>query len=290
MNLYHLRHFISVAEELSISSVAQKLGIAKSALSRQIKTLEQEVGWPLFKRHSQGLQLTPAGSLFLIEAIKIQQAVEHALLSVSQQLGSIVIRVGYASNAAEELIEKATKNFNHQFEEISVQPSKLGSKEMKLGLRGGNLDLIVDEVCRHEELIWHTFDKVQRYFIIPHENHLSKDKVFKIKSLQQQPLLFYSRGEFPSYWEDISNYLKANKIKPEIFGEFDGVESLSAALKANLGVGIMTGSVEIPENCSRLPAQPPLPPIDIGIAVLKKNATKPSLSAFIREFLAVCSK
>ena len=75
MELRHLRYFIAVAEEGSLTLAADKrLHTAQPSLSRQIRALEQEVGTPLITRSVHGIELTAAGQAFL----------DHARLAVTQ--------------------------------------------------------------------------------------------------------------------------------------------------------------------------------------------------------------
>ena len=75
MELRHLRYFIAVAEEGSLTVAAEKrLHTAQPSLSRQIRDLEQEIGVPLLKRSVHGVELTAAGRVFL----------DHARLALTQ--------------------------------------------------------------------------------------------------------------------------------------------------------------------------------------------------------------
>ena len=61
MELRQLRFFLEVAEEMNISAAARKLHITQPALSRQIKALEEDLGWRLIERGSRSISLTPGG-------------------------------------------------------------------------------------------------------------------------------------------------------------------------------------------------------------------------------------
>src|SRR5712672_702462 len=75
MELRHLRYFIAVAEEGSLTLAAEKrLHTAQPSLSRQIRDLEKEVGVPLISRSVHGIKLTAAGRAFL----------DHARLALTQ--------------------------------------------------------------------------------------------------------------------------------------------------------------------------------------------------------------
>src|SRR3984957_5332177 len=66
MELRHLRYFVAVAEEGSLTHAAERrLHTAQPSLSRQIRNLELEVGVPLLERGARGIALTAAGRTFL---------------------------------------------------------------------------------------------------------------------------------------------------------------------------------------------------------------------------------
>src|ERR1700740_342069 len=96
MELRHLRYFVAVAEEGSLTNAAEKrLHTAQPSLSRQIRDLEVEIGTPLLERGARGIELTLAGRVFLEHArlvlLQVETAGEAARRAARPETSAFVI-------------------------------------------------------------------------------------------------------------------------------------------------------------------------------------------------------
>jgi DNA-binding transcriptional LysR family regulator len=79
VSLAQFRYFVAVADEGHVGRAAQRLPISQPPLSRQIRSLEEELGTPLFERTPRGVRLLPEGELFLAHARRVLAEVEAAV-------------------------------------------------------------------------------------------------------------------------------------------------------------------------------------------------------------------
>ena len=93
MTLRQLEIFIVTASLLNLKEAARKLHIAQSAISHHLRVLQEEFGTRLHRKNGNGIELTPAGALFLKEAKAIISQIEH-------------LKANFASHAAEPVDPK----------------------------------------------------------------------------------------------------------------------------------------------------------------------------------------
>lgn len=83
MSFAQIQYFVAVAEEAHVGRAAQRLHVSQPPLSRSIRSLEDELGTPLFERTPRGMRLLPAGETFLDHARRILGAVDAATRAVT---------------------------------------------------------------------------------------------------------------------------------------------------------------------------------------------------------------
>jgi DNA-binding transcriptional LysR family regulator len=84
MSLAQLETFVTIAETRNVSRAAERLRIAQPALSRRLRSLEDELGATLFVRTARGMALSQDGQVFLVHARRVLDAVSAAQGALSR--------------------------------------------------------------------------------------------------------------------------------------------------------------------------------------------------------------
>src|ERR1700751_2108920 len=108
MGLRQLTALVTVAEVGSVTKAAQLLHLVQPAVTRQIRTLEEEVGVPLFDRTRQGMTLTPAGKVLVERARRALHELELARTEIRPSgRGEVtgIVRVGLLESVLDVLAE-----------------------------------------------------------------------------------------------------------------------------------------------------------------------------------------
>ena len=97
MNTNQLRYFVTAAECRSFTKAADQFYITQTAITQQIRALEDSLGVPLFDRSSRPISLTPAGSAFLSDARSILGRIDQAVNRIQEVSTGMVgtLRIGY---------------------------------------------------------------------------------------------------------------------------------------------------------------------------------------------------
>jgi LysR family transcriptional regulator, hca operon transcriptional activator len=150
MDLRHLRYFIAVAEEGSLTVAAEKrLHTAQPSLSRQMRDLEAELGCDLMVRSVKGIELTPAGRVFLDHARTVLSQAEAAIAATRRAAApakaSFVL--GFLTGYEFQWLAAVMSIMRDALPNTEIVIHSLSSPELADGLMRGRIDLAF---LRHE--------------------------------------------------------------------------------------------------------------------------------------------
>jgi DNA-binding transcriptional LysR family regulator len=288
MELRHLRYFVAVAEEENVSKAALKLHVSQPGISRQIHDLEDEIGFPLFERSAKAIRLTPAGNVFLTEARAVLQraneAVEKARAADGGNTGEISI--GYAPSLTVQILPPALRRFQEQFPKVRAVLHDLSTEEMLAWLGENKLQVALTVRPPAKLLRGLKFEELARYEmrVATSPNHpLAKSKSVSLAELAGEPLIAYSRKDYPEYHAMLDKLFAPAGRKPRIAGEHDSVTSLIAAVESGRGFALVPECLAcmVGARLKLIPLIPSPPPIPVG-AVWREDAG----SGLAKQFIA----
>jgi LysR family glycine cleavage system transcriptional activator len=163
MELRHLRYFVAVAEEGSLTLAAEKrLHTAQPSLSRQIRDLEYEVGVPLMNRSVHGIELTTAGRAFLDHArlaLTQAEAAAEAARRAAQPIKRTFVVISTPPGFTANWLAPRLYRFASAYPEIDVRVSSSGSNAnfttdgVDVAIRNLPIDAVADSALVIEKLI-----------------------------------------------------------------------------------------------------------------------------------------
>lgn len=145
MNSRQIQYAIMLSEIRNFSLVAEKLKISQPALSKQILSLENELGQKLFDRTTSPLTVTPAGQYFIREATELVYKEDQLLRSMERfktgEAGQLVI--GITPFRSSYLIPDVIKEFRSAFPQIQIKLHEAGSDILRKEAAEGKYDFAV---------------------------------------------------------------------------------------------------------------------------------------------------
>jgi LysR family hca operon transcriptional activator len=221
MQLRHLRYFIAVAEEGSLTVAAQKrLHTAQPSLSRQIHDLELELGVQLLIRGPRGIELTASGRVFLDHArvalLQVEAAGEAARRAAQPARASFAI--GFLTGYEMDWLPAVMGILRAELPSTEVVIHSQDSPDLAAGLIRGKIDLAF---LRPEQqapgLKFKPLRKDPLIVLMPSDHALAARKSIRPQDIAGETFIGVSPIRAPTLWAVINDYLKRAGIsaKPD---------------------------------------------------------------------------
>lgn len=145
MGIQRLPFFISAAEHLNFTRAAEEQCVSQTAVSQQIKLLEEELGYELFVRGKRGVSLTPAGEVFYKQCKQLMIRYNDAAMQGKKvALGNATdLRIGYAGAYELWSIVSQIRKYHRQHPEAEFEFTLGSNKSLLDDLADGRLDMAV---------------------------------------------------------------------------------------------------------------------------------------------------
>jgi len=248
MELRHLKYFVAVAEELSFARAARRVHIAQPSLTKQIRRLEQELGFPLFYRTNKRVELLDTGHVFLDEAQRLLREAEKAVQSVRRthagQSGRLVI--GFHPSAAMEVLPRILRIYHALYPDVIVELSEITSPKHSELLLDSTMSvglLRSPSFLSRELFCFETIQRERFVVALPDSHPAAKQESIRIKALQGEPLIVPPLQPGWGYSDAIFQIFRDNGIEPQIAEEATQALAVVTLVAGGLGIALLPASV-----------------------------------------------
>ena len=285
MELRHLRYFIAVAEEGSLTIAARKrLHTAQPSLSRQIRDLEYEVGVPLLTRSVHGVELTAGGRAFLDHARLALTQAEAAAEAARRaaQPSKQVFAMGFTTGQEVDWLPRATGLLRHELATIEIRVSSDHSSTLADELVHGKLDIAFMRAEPLPDLELRPLAKEPLVAILPSDHRLAQRKAVDVRDFVGETYIGIS-GVPRVLRGIIADYFKRCKIEITPAFEIDNYAMAISLVASTRGVALLPASARnfLPWSVVSRPLKGEAPTIDVMAAYHRANT-----SSILQRFLS----
>ena len=251
MNINQLRYFVAAAESRSFTSAAAQYYISQTAVTQQIKALEEVVGVPLFDRSSRPISLTPAGNAFLIDAKAILERVNGAMDRVLEASVGFVgsLRVGYTKGYEKSGISQTLRAFRSEYPNVLISCYRADTDALAAGLLRGEYDIIFTwdstELSKDKNTVTRLADSAPLVAAVYSSHPFARRKTLRRSELRNESILYMtpsSTGDSAGDQHFFELYHNAG-YAPNIIFRSNDAESILMMVAAGEGISLLPNYV-----------------------------------------------
>jgi DNA-binding transcriptional LysR family regulator len=197
MELRHLEYFMAVCEELHFSRAADKLGISQPNLSLQIKTLEEEIGTPLFDRMGKRIALNRPGEVLLKHCRTMFTHLHNARVEIGELCSKPVgeLAVGVLPSELDFRLAPLFADFHHRFPQVRLR--LCSTADILKKVLDTSMDIGISQVPLPDDRLTVIPLATEEYGLVVSEGHeLAGCDSISLAQLRGLPMVMYPRG----YW------------------------------------------------------------------------------------------
>jgi DNA-binding transcriptional LysR family regulator len=270
---------VAAAETENVSRAALKFHFSQPALSRQIRDLEDEIGFCLLERTAKSVRLTDAGRAFLSDVRALLQQADEAVKKARAIADAepTELKVGYSPAATARILPAILRSYQRLMPTAHVKLHDWNNEENVAGLRDGRLSLAFVvrppmaaslEGIRFEELI-----SERICLAVPPHHAFATRRSVSLAEAASEPFIGLTREEYPDYHRFLSVIFGPLKTKPHHIEEHDSISGVMSSVEAGIGIAIGAEAFgySFGNRVKLLPLTPEPKPISIGIAAPKRR-------------------
>lgn len=255
MELRHLRYFVMVAEERHFTRAAARLNMQQPPLSQQIRSLENELGFELFKRHPKGVDLTAGGQVFLQEAKDILARVKEGSLKASRAAHGIEgqLSIGFTSSAATHpLIPRIIRAYRERFPGVAVSLKEGSAQQLTEAAIDRSIDvgILRAPVGGHQNITFYRLLNEEMLLTLPLGHRLltgyqagHEPPVISLLDLADEHFILVRRPGAPGMYANLVKACQNAGFNPKVAFEVERMLTNVSLVAAGAGISIVPASM-----------------------------------------------
>lgn len=298
MELRHLRYFVAVAEEGSVTRAARRLNMEQPPLSQQIRALETELGVRLFDRVAKRVVLNLAGKQFLEDARQTLDSAAAAVTRVRRfdrgEQGHV--GCGFTSSASlHYLAPRIIRAFRQAYPLATLDVEERETFELLSGVDQKRLDtaFVHTTGARFPALGSHVLHEEEFVAALPLDHALARDIApLALSALMRERLVLYRRRDGVGIFDVLMDALVRAGFTHEVAEEVPRIITAINLVAAGQGIALVPESMRVLHNESvvyRKLVPGSLPPMPLTL-VFRRNDPSALVRNFIAEARDACSR
>ena len=247
MNINQLRYFVAVAEQRSFTKAANQYYLSQTAVTQQVRALEDTLGVQLLDRNSRPVSLTPAGSVFLTEAKAILERMNSAVSRTRDASTGLVgsVRIGYTKGYERSDLSNKLRAFHRDYPNILLTCFRCDTDMLAAGLLNGEYDIIFTwdstNIRQDSQVELRLVERARLVVALYGSHPFARRTALRRSELKNETILFMTPSSTGSSFGDdhfMQLYQQAG-YHPNILLRSNDVESILMMVAAEEGISIL---------------------------------------------------
>jgi DNA-binding transcriptional LysR family regulator len=243
VELRHLRYFTAVAENGGFGRTARLLNVSQSAISEQIRDLEEELGVTLINREHRNIRLTESGEQFLTDARAVLASAERAVANVRRaQRGELgTLSIGFFVGGIGSFFPPLIREFRQLYRDVQVNLVEMPSGIQTQALENGSIDVGFTRLDRAASAALRSelFHTEPLYAVLPAGHPLAAKSSISLRRLEDSPFVLNDRRYSPAVFDKIISLCAEAGFSPRIHATASLASGVIALVEAGEGVAVL---------------------------------------------------
>lgn len=246
MNLDYLKVFYVAANNKSFSQTAKDLHLSQSAVSLQIKQLEEQWECQLFERTTKKMSLTPEGEILYKQVKKLFSIINETTNELQELKGVVYgdLKVGASLTIGEHVLPFVLANFNKLYPLVKIHFKIYNSVQIIEKLKNQEINVgFIESMLSYPALEQVPFAEDELIVIAPPNQSFTEKNSITIEELLNLPFIIREKGSGTrQVMEDTFRKNHVDSTKLNIILELKHTEAIKSAVEAGLGISILSKS------------------------------------------------